>query len=186
MNLNKLYIDHGVKWGIIQFAIVAAIYFTMYFIDVRFAVTTGLWITMPISIALLVVQGLQARPIGGGVLAYGDAFKTLFIAALVSSILFVASGFIIKAYIAPEKAEEEKIVNIENAVKGMEKWNFDEDKIDLAVEKMQEKDAKPTLVDTLLGLVFFVFFDTILVLIIAIFVKKKPKDGEVIAQEQTT
>lgn len=181
MNLNKLYLDHGVKWGIIQFVIVAAIYFTMYFIDVRFAVTTGMWITMPISIALLVVQGLRARPFGGGTLTYGDAFKTLFIAALVSSILFIASGFVIKSYIAPDKAEEEKIVNIENAVKGMEKWDFDEDKIDLAVEKMQEKDAKPSITDTLLGLLFFIFFDTILVLIIAIFVKKKPKDGELIA-----
>lgn len=183
MNLNKLYIDHGVKWGIIQFVIVGVAYFTMYFIDVGFAVTTGMWITMPISIALLVVQGLQARPFGGGILTYGDAFKTLFIAALVSSILFVASGFVIKSYIAPEKAEEEKIINIENTIAGMEKWDMDEDKIDLVVEKMQEKDARPSVSDTLLALVFFVFFDTVLALVIAIFVKKKPKEGELIAQE---
>lgn len=183
MNLNKLYIDHGVKWGLIQFIILAAVYFTMYFIDVRFAVTTGMWITMPLSIALLVVQGLQARPLDGGTLTYGNAFKTLFIAAVISSILFIASGFVIKSYVAPDKAEEEKIINIENTVAGMEKWDMDEEKIDLVVEKMQEKDAKPTITDTLLGLVFFIFFDTILALIIAIFVKKKPKEGDLIAEQ---
>lgn len=183
MNLNKQYIDHGAKWGIIQFAAVTITYFMLYFVALRIAVTYGFWIIVPLTTVILVVQGLQARRFNNGALTYGDAFKTMFIAVSLSTVLFFGSSLIVKSYIVPDKAEEEKIVNIENAAKGMEDWGVDEDRIEKTIEKMEERDAKPTLVEALVQTVFFVFIYTLIVLIVAIFVKRKPKEGEIIIEQ---
>lgn len=186
MNKAKQYTDLGFKWGIIQFIVSAAIFYVSYFVDMKFALSTVMWFTIPISITLMVIQGIQARKIDGGGLTYGDAFKTLFIAVTVSAALFLTSNYVVKAYIAPDKAEEEKIVRLEQTAKQMENWGMDEETIDKAIEKMEAKDARPTLLDTLIGFLGAVIINTLFVMVIAIFIKKKKKEEDVFITEETT
>lgn len=186
MNLNKLYTEHGIKWGLIQFLVIGGLFFAMYFTNLEFAVGTGMWITLPISIGLLVIQGLQARKFDGSALTYGNAFKTLFFAALVSVTLFSLGNHVVKAYIAPDLAEEEKIISIRETAERMEDWGVDEERIDETIEKMEAQSAIPTIGRTLVRLVFGLFFNVIIILIVSIFVKKKKKETEVIVEQETT
>lgn len=185
MNLNKQYIDHGVKWGLIQFLIVGVVFYIIYVINIEFAVGTGRWITIPFSIALLIIQGAQARRFRNGGLKYGDAFKTLFIAGIVSSALMLTTDFIVKTA-SPSLAEQEKNITIEQTAKRMEDWGMEDDKIDEAIDRMQMQDSKPKITNTLLGLVFAAIFSAILALIVALVVKKKVKEEEIIIEEETT
>lgn len=181
---NKLYMNHGVKWGILQFLFSGLLYFVVYYINIRFALSTGKWLFLAISLTILVIQGLQARSIDGGWLTYGDAFKTLFIACAVSSALFVTSDFVVKT-VSPALAEEENTITIERTAEQMADWGATEEKIEETIEKMEEQSAAPTVVGSILKFVGSLLFNTILILIISIFVKKKNKNQPAVAESST-
>ncbi len=183
--LSKQYTEHGLKWGIIQFLIVSVLFYIIYFVNLRFAVTSGMWLSLPFSISLLVIQGIQARKFNNGALSYGDAFKTLFIASVISAALFTTTHFLVKT-VSPALAEEEQAITIETTAERMAGWGMDDDKIDETIEKMEEQDASPTILQSLIMFIASSIFSTILVLIIAIFVKKKPAEEVIITDSSTT
>ena len=183
--LSKQYNEHGLKWGIIQFLIVGVLFYVLYFVNLRFAVTSGMWVTLPISISILVIQGVQARKFNNGALSYGEAFRTLFIASVISSALFTTTNFLVKTT-NPAFAEEEQAITIEKTAERMAGWGMDDDKIDEAIEKMEEKDARPSIFDSIIFFVASSIFSTLLILIIAIFVKKKPVEKVIVVDNSTT
>lgn len=173
---NKPYIDFGIKWGIIVAIIYIALHYTMLFAAPDFAFSGGQLIMLGLILALMVIIGLQARKIAGGVLLYKHAYIALLFVAIVSTFIFTAADFIVKNYVDTSLVETEKKLALEKTAKMMENWGAPEDKIDETMEEMQARDFKPTVISSLGRFVGGVVINALIILIIAAIVKKKPKD----------
>lgn len=185
MNSNKPYIEHGIKWGLLAFLITGTLHFVFYLTNMEFALGNGRWVILAITIVVYVFQGLFARKISGNGLKYGQAFLTLLFTAIVSSFLFLTTDFVVKNYVDPTLVDQEKIITIRNAEMGMEKFGMAQEKIDAAIDKMHEQDFTPTVLNSLGKLFWSVLFNSVLILIVAAFIKKKPREPEPVFTETT-
>lgn len=132
-------IKNGAIIGIVSVIISAA----LWAIDADLMMKIGQWLDFIIGIALLCYFTIQIRNKEGGFISFGDAFKAIFIMALVGSLIGYIWQIILFEVLDPGMADRVKEVAISAAEKSMEAFGAPEDVMDKELAKMEEQDFSP-------------------------------------------
>jgi hypothetical protein len=175
---NALINQASFKYGMLVAAVSVIMAALLRFIDPLLeysSLLAGLAVVI-VTVALLVVFGLDVRKKAGGYWSFGQAFKSLIIMVAVTAIISTAYGFIIFKYVDPDMPQKVSALMQDKITTRLTNGGYDQDKIDENTKmfKNGEFEAKlyPTLKNELIAIASKFALYGISALIIAACIKK--------------
>lgn len=179
-NVRKATIGRlGVRYGLLIGAISIVLSVVFRIID-PLMMFTNLWIQLlnaVISIALIVIFGIEIRKALGGYWSFGEAFRGLMTMSIFIIILTILYGFVLFKFVDPDMPA--KINDASEAVMSqrLAKMGMDQEKIDQTTKMFENGEFKaklaPTFKNEATAFCFSVLFYVILNLIVAACIKKQ-------------
>ncbi len=176
-------IRYGLILGVVNillavFGYLMGIEFTMSY----YAIISGI-----ISIAAIIFVCIRIKKENLGIIKYFDAVKMVFVALMISYALGSSYNFVFNNFIAPEYQEQIAKASLDKAEAMMESMGMQESDIDVAMEDARkgsdEAIANP-LMPFLQGLMIGAIVLLIIALLAAIFVQRKPAEGEFLYDDE--
>jgi len=186
--VNQLSATNGLLAG----AIVLVLYIVFYIINPLLQYTnTGVSLLVPvITIALLVVLGLDIRKKIGGFWSYGEALISLIIISFAIVAIVTLYNFVIFKFVNPELPAKISAAVSESMSEKLTNAGLDQSKIDEFTKTFEngefEAKLKPTLLNELIAFGGSLFFYVIVALIVAATIKKKAPLSPLSEDEQTS
>lgn len=130
----------------------------------------------PVVIALMVMAGLYQKKIQNGFITFKEALRTIFIVAVVSSILMAVFNYVLFEFIDPTLPEVLKEETINRTIGMMEKFGAPESSIEETMEKLESQEFNPTWTQRFLGLLGSFVIGFIVSSICALIIRKNPPE----------
>ncbi len=168
----------AVKYGLIIGGVSIGILLAKYLIDPKLVFTTlNLWSLFAtlITLALLYIAATKVRAQKGGLITFGEAFKSTFITYLVSAFMGMFAFTILMFLIDPSLQDIAAEAQIEASEKTMRFMGASENEILEASEQLEEMEVNPIL-NFFIGFInAALFFGLPISAVIGAIVKRTPK-----------
>ncbi|WP_375558836.1 DUF4199 domain-containing protein [Bernardetia sp. OM2101] len=158
-----------------------------YIMGVEFAMSYYAIISGIVSIGAIIFVCMRIKKENQGVIKYFDAVKMVFVALMLSYVIGASYNYVFNNFVAPEYTEQIAKESLNKAESLMESMGMPESDIDKAMEeariesqKSLENPLMPFLQSIMVGAV--VLF--VIALLAAIFVQRKPINGEFLYDEE--
>ncbi|WP_291724183.1 DUF4199 domain-containing protein [Bernardetia sp.] len=171
----------SIRYGIILGVLNCLLALFGYLMGAEFSLSYYSIISFILSIGSIVLVSYLLKKNTQGVIKYFDAVKLVFVALMVSFAIGSTYNLVFNNFIAPEYNEEIGRVTLEKTQSMMESMGMPEDAVDEAIEEARKglKEAKENpYLPFLQGLMTGAVVLFVISLLAAIFVQRKPKDGE--------
>ena len=170
----------AIRWGII-IAVISCILFTAMnmFVIGNFIAYMGFGIVIFfVQMIMYGIAGTQQKKAMGGYMTFKEAFRTIFIAILISVTIMTIYSFIYTRFIDPGLADKIS----DSSLKFSEKMGVPQDKLDEIAKQSKEKAAEQAkLSSKFLGYLIQIIVYSIFGFIVAAIVKKnKPEPGPLV------
>ncbi|MCW5907293.1 MAG: DUF4199 domain-containing protein [Chitinophagales bacterium] len=168
-----------IKYGIIGGIIMIAIILLLYIVAVeKLASFFTMVVYLPL-IFLMIWGGITYRKEIGSYNTFGQAFITVFIISVIATFLFDTFGYLLYTVIDPDLPILIKKKAIENATLMMEKFGTPDDKMEEALQRMEEQDYAPTVKTQLMRYASSLVIGAIFSALVALFVRRGDKAHEI-------
>ncbi|GAB3340950.1 hypothetical protein GCM10027299_54790 [Larkinella ripae] len=161
----------ALKWGLIS-GVIFMVYTTAINVTGQFTNTTLPWLSLVISIVIVVMAMREYRALNGDYMSYGEGVGLGTLLSVVSAMVSFTYNFIYTTFIDPTIRQQ----TLDKVREQMEERGMPDDQIEQAME-MTEKFQSPGL-QFLFGILAAAFFGLIISLIVAAFLRRnKPDSG---------
>ncbi len=127
-----------IKNGLFMGAILIASSFALYFTDPSIFINARTWVLLMVLIVLMVKTGLDQRRLQEGVMSFGEAFRSMFMATAIGVFFCTVFEYLLFNFIDPGLIEIQR----EIALEALDKMSgfLGEDGYDMALERIEEQD----------------------------------------------
>ncbi len=168
-NIQPIWLKYGIIYGILAIVISLISYYTTFL---------NSWIQGILGFAIMIffmlMAGKEQRETQGGYIKYLDAFKVTFLSAFLGTVISVFFSIIMINLIDPSLADKLSEFAIEQTRTTMEKIGTPSDKIEEAVESMEESLPNSfSPYNQLLALLMSSFFIAIISALVSLFIRRE-------------
>ncbi len=171
-NSASIAIRFGLLTGVIKIILDTLTY--QFFLDSWLLMTSMTVVSFAAGITLMIIAGKQQRSEMGGYMDIKEAFRVVFITALIAVVINYAYGYIYMHFIDTTMMDKIKEASISSA----EKWGAPQETLDRMADEFDKQNLeKNNISKQMLGLAGSIVLYGILSFICAAIIKKnKPKD----------
>ncbi len=170
-------IRYGLILGVVNillavFGYIMGIEFTMSY----YGIISGI-----VSVGAIIFVCNRIKKENKGIIKYFDAAKMVFVSLMLSYVIGSTYNYVFNAFIAPEYAQEIAKVSLQKAETMLEGFGMKESDLDKAMEEARTKSRESLenpLIPFLQGIMAGAVVLFVVALLAAIFVQRKPKEGE--------
>ncbi|MFD1140612.1 DUF4199 domain-containing protein [Larkinella insperata] len=155
----------ALKWGLIS-GVVFMVYTTIINLTGQFANQSLSWLSLPISVAIIVLAMREYRTLNGGFMSFGEGVSLGTLVSVISGLISITYNQIYTSFIDPTIRQQ----IMDNAREQLESRGMTDEQIDQAME-FTEKLQSPGL-QFLIGVLVAAFFGVIISLIVAAFMRR--------------
>lgn len=161
-----------IKYGLMAGIIMIAFLLLLYIISAeKLASFLPMLAYLPL-VFLMIWGGITYRKELGNYKNFGQAFVAVLIISFIATFLFDTFGYLLYKVIDPDLPELIKKKAIENATAMMEKFGTPDDKLDEAIQRMQDQDYMPTFKSQMIRYGTSLLIGSIFSALIALFVNR--------------
>lgn len=167
-NINPIWLRYGILFGIVSI-IFSLIFFYVFPIGLG---KQGIF-SLVLMVVFLVLAGQAEKKENFGVLSYGEAFKTTFLAGFSGLVISGLFTIILMNLIDPSLVEKMTEQTIEMTRSMMESFGLPEDQVEQAMDDAEGKMAEAyTPLNQILSIFQYAILALIFAAIVSIFIKK--------------
>ncbi|GAB3260534.1 hypothetical protein GCM10027347_24900 [Larkinella harenae] len=155
----------ALKWGLIS-GVIFMIYTTAINVTGQFTNTVLPWLSLGISIVIIVMAMREYRTLNGGFMSYGEGVGLGSLLSVVGALVSVTYNFIYMTFIDPTIRQQ----TLDKVREQLEDRGMSDEQIEQALE-MSEKFQSPGL-QFVFGILAAGFFGLIISLIVAAFIRR--------------
>ncbi|GAB3891459.1 hypothetical protein GCM10028803_03290 [Larkinella knui] len=155
----------ALKWGLIS-GVIFMVYTTVINLTGQFSNTALPWLSLLISIVLIVMAMREFRTLNGGFMSFGEGVSLGTLLSVISGLISITYNLIYTTFIDPTIRQQ----MLDNAREQMENRGMADEQIEQAME-FTEKIQSPGL-QFLVGILFAAIFGVLISLIAAAFIRR--------------
>ncbi|WP_421826427.1 DUF4199 domain-containing protein [Larkinella sp.] len=155
----------ALKWGLIS-GVIFMVYTTAVNVTGQFANTVLPWLSLVISVTMIVMAMREFRTLNGGFMSYGEGVSIGTLVSVISGLISVTYNLIYTSFIDPTIRQQ----ILDNAREQMENRGMPDEQIEQAME-FTEKLQGPGL-QFLIGILVAAIFGALISLIAAAFIRR--------------
>ncbi|WP_128544349.1 DUF4199 domain-containing protein [Larkinella soli] len=161
----------ALKWGVIS-GVISMVYTTALYISGQFTNTALTWLSLVISVVLIVMAMREYRSLNNGFMSYGEGLSLGTLLTVIGALIATTYNFIYTTFIDTTIRQQV----LDQARANMEDQGMSDEQVEQAIELAQRLQS-PGL-QFLFGILVSAFFGLLISLVVAAFLRRNKPFGE--------